>query len=127
MQVEGPDRFSLSINPGGSPPFEVRDVNGATRFSGRATSTLPKLYVVTGGGLPIYIGITRQSMRARLRLGWSASGESGYYGYRWRHDHAEVTLDLWYHVDPPRKNAELAIETVEAELVYLVRQHGQWP
>jgi len=129
MQVEGPDRFTLSINPGGSPPFEVRDVNGATRFSGRAASRLPKLYVVTAGALPIYVGITRQSMRARLRYGWSASGQGGYHGYPFRDHHTEATLDVWYQVDPPVKSErpEVDIETVEAELVYLVRQHGQWP
>ena len=118
MQVEGPDRFTLSINPGDSPPFEVRDANGATKFSGRAASRLPKLYVVTAGALPIYVGITRQSMRARLRYGWSASGQGGYHGYPFRDHHTEATLDVWYQVDPPVKSErpEVDIETVEAEL-----------
>jgi hypothetical protein len=127
MKVEGPDRFTITIHAGGSPPFEIKDANGAPKFSGRATSKLPKLYVVTAGALPIYVGITKQSMRTRLRLGWSATGESGYHGYRWRHHHDEATLDLWYHVDSEPTGSVLDIETVEAELVYLIRHHGQWP
>lgn len=124
MHVEGPDRFTITINEG---TFEILDANGAAKFSGRATSRLPKLYVATAGGPPIYVGITRQSMRSRLRLGWNATGEGGYHGYRWRHHHREATLDLWYHLDATCTPIDLDIETIEAELVYLVRHQGQWP
>lgn len=127
MRVEGPDQFTMSIHPHGTPPFEIVDARGERKFSGRATSKLPKLYVVTAGPAPIYVGITRQSMRARLRLGWSATGENGYHGYRWRHHHSQATLDLWYHVDAACSPLDLDIETVEAELVYLIREQGQWP
>ncbi len=127
MQVEGPDRFTITIHPDGQPAFEILDANGGTKFSGRATSGVPKLYVVTAGALPIYVGITRQSMRTRLRLGWTATGQRGYHGYRWRHDHRQATLDLWYHLDAVCTPPALDIETVEAELVYLIRQQGQWP
>jgi len=127
MQVEGPDRFTITIHSEGLPPFEIADAKGARKFSGRATSKLPKLYVVTAGRLPIYVGITRQSIRARLRFGWSATGQSGYHGYRWRHNREEATLDLWYHLDAACTPVDLDIETIEAELVYLIRKQGQWP
>ena len=127
MKVEGPDRFTITIHAGGSPPFDIRDADGATKFSGRATSKLPKLYVVTAAGDIIYVGITKQSMRPRLRLGWQETGQKGYHGYPWRHHHTEATLDNWYQMMPAAISSLLDIETVEAEVVYLIRQKGQWP
>ena len=43
------------------------------------------LYVVSVDEKPIYVGLTKQPIRNRLRLGWNAKGETGYYGYAWRH------------------------------------------
>ena len=125
MKLEGPERYRITIRPAGS--FEIEDSSGDTKFHGNATSRLPKLYVVSAAGTPIYVGGTRQTMRKRLRLGWTAKGESGYHGYKWRHDHKEVGLDVWYQVEPPSLNTSQDIETVEAEVVFLIRQHGQWP
>jgi hypothetical protein len=73
------------------------------------------------------VGITKQSIRARLRLGWTAKGDGGYYGYAWRHSFTSANLDIWCHTNPENDNDCLAIETVEAELVYLIRHAGQWP
>ena len=127
MKLEGPDIFHIAIRPAGDQrPFDIEDANGAVKFLGRATSSLPKLYVVTAKKQPIYVGVTRQSMRTRLRQGWTAKGESG-YGYKWRHHHAEAGLDVWYQVDPPAVVSMHDLETVEAEVVFLIRQHGQWP
>ncbi|SFN37896.1 hypothetical protein SAMN05216573_11258 [Bradyrhizobium sp. Rc3b] len=53
---------------------------GTNKFSGIATNDLPKLYIGSIDRKPIYVGLTKQSIRNRLRLGWNASGESGYYG-----------------------------------------------
>jgi hypothetical protein len=129
MRIDGPETFRLTIHtPPAQTRFEILDVKGATRFSGRATSRLPKLYVVAAGDKPIYVGVTKQPMRARLRFGWDAKGQSGYYGYRWRHHHTEVQLDVWYELDPPERGSPLiGMETVEAEVVFLIRQRGQWP
>ena len=67
-------------------------------------------------------------MSARLRLGFTADGSTGYHGYTWRHQHATVDLDIWILADAPEGSELLDLETIEAELVYLVRHHcGQWP
>jgi hypothetical protein len=97
------------------------------KFSGLATRKLPKLYVVSLDAKLIYVGITRQSMRARFRGGFTASGKNGYHGYAWRHSFTEAVLDIWCHEDAPLENSDRDIETVEAEVVFLARRAGQWP
>jgi hypothetical protein len=87
---------------------------------------LPKLYIASTDNKPIYVGITKQSIRNRLRLGWNAKGDSGYYGYAWRHGRTTAVLDVWCHSDAIERN-ERDTETVEAEVVYLIRAAGQWP
>jgi hypothetical protein len=76
---------------------------------------------------PIYVGMTKQKIRDRLRSGWSAKGRNGYHGYHWRHDHREIDLDIWLHDDAPEVNGCFEMETIEAELVFLIRCAGQWP
>jgi hypothetical protein len=124
MHISGPDRYRLIFD---ATAFVVKCQAGSSKFSGMATSNKPKLYVVSVGEKPIYVGVTRQSIRDRLRLGWSAKGESGYYGYAWRHHLTEANLDIWCHEDAPVENACLDIETIEAEVVFLIRCAGQWP
>lgn len=124
MQISGPDRYELTFDPA---TFSVSCPRGTPRFSGIATSKKPKLYVVSAQGRPIYIGVTKQPLRNRLRLGWSADGESGYYGYQWRHHLTEASIDIWCHDDAPGENPILDFETIEAEVVFLVRRAGQWP
>lgn len=124
MKITGPDRYKLKFN---SERFDVVSPSGGSNFSGHATSRLPKLYVVSVDQRPIYVGITTQPIRNRLRYGWQAQGQSGYYGYAWRRDFTEANLDIWYHLDAPEENKILDFETVEAEIVYLIRRDGQWP
>jgi hypothetical protein len=123
MQLQGPDRYQLTFTP---EAFTVLCPKGTDRFSGMATSELPKLYIASIDNKPIYVGITKQSIRNRLRLGWNANGESGYHGYAWRHGNTAANLDVWCHVDAVDRN-ERDIETVEAEVVFLIRSAGQWP
>src|SRR5262249_45104738 len=78
-------------------------------------------------GKLIHVGITRQPMRTRFRLGFTATGENGYHGYAWRHNFKEAVLDIWCHEDAPLKNSDRDMETVEAEVVFLARLAGQWP
>src|SRR5579864_3472427 len=124
MRIVGPERYRLAFD---SAKFAVTCSKGTPKFSGLATSRLPKLYVVSVDGQLIYVGITRQSMGARFRLGFSAKGKNGYHGYAWRHTLTEATLNIWCHEDAPTKNPDLDIETIEAEVVYLARAVGQWP
>jgi hypothetical protein len=77
MRIEGPDRYRLTFS---SEAFTVLCARGTHRFSGLATSDVPKLYIASIKNKPVYVGMTKQSIRKRLRLGWSAKGESGYHG-----------------------------------------------
>ncbi len=83
-------------------------------------------YIVSADGKPVYVGITKQAMRTRLRFGFTAAGRGGYHGYAWRNQYREATLDVWAQ-DDATSNAMLDIETVEAEVVFLARCAGQWP
>lgn len=84
---------------------------------------LPKLYVVKSRSEVIYVGVTSQSIRRRLKYGLEAQGKGGYYGYRWK-DLSEVEVLIWCFPEENLKH----IEAVEAELVYLFRRRrGKWP
>ncbi len=123
MNLSGPDIFPLIVSP---ERCQVSYPNGARTFSGRATSSTPKLYVVvTTEGIE-YVGVTKQTLSSRIRLGWTATGDSGYHGYQWRHHIAEAKLLVWYHEDATDRSNR-AVETIEAEIAFLVRQAGQWP
>jgi hypothetical protein len=52
--------------------------------------------------------------------------QGGYYGYAWRHENTAANLDVWCHMDALERN-ERDIETIEAEVVFLIRKAGQWP
>jgi hypothetical protein len=124
MVINEVGRYKLMFD---ATALTVRCPKGTAKFSGQATSKLPKLYIASSMGRPVYVGITKQSMRSRLRLGWTADGASGYYGYAWRHGLTEADLDVWCQTDPPVENSCVDLETVEAEIVYLIRKSGQWP
>jgi len=88
-----------------------------------SNNKLPKLYVIKSGAKIVYVGITSQSLRTRLRSGLHAKGEHGYYGYKWKTLN-KVDMLVWYF--PGSKLS--SVEPVEAEVAYLVRRHtGEWP
>lgn len=124
MRIAGPERYELAFD---STKCVVSCSKGSSNFSGLATKKLPKLYVISIDAVPIYVGVTRQSMSSRLRLGFKATGDHGYHGYAWRHDSQAAILDIWCHEDPPVENPERDVETLEAEVVFLTRRAGQWP
>jgi len=124
MRVDGPDTYQLTFD---AQSFVVRCPRGTDKFSGFSTSKRPKLYVVSIRRRPVYVGVTRRSIRARLRGGWKADGRAGYYGYAFRHKLVSAQLDIWCHQNASGENPNLALETVEAEVVYHIRQAGQWP
>lgn len=124
MRITGPERYKLTFD---ATAFKVTCAKGTPKFSGISTSNKPKLYIASVDEKPIYVGVTKQSIRNRLRFGWNAIGEGGYYGYAWRHRLTEAFLDIWCHDDAPDENPGLDIETVEAEVVFLIRCAGQWP
>ena len=84
---------------------------------------LPKLYVVKHGKDIYYVGMTVQDIRKRLRQGFSAKGEHGYHGYKWK-DLDTVEVLVWCF---PGSNQD-HVEAIEAELVYFIREKtGKWP
>lgn len=86
-------------------------------------NNLPKIYIVKYLSKAIYVDITSQAMRNRLRYGLEAKGKHGYHGYGWK-DLKEVELLVWCF--PNKKNKD--VEGIEAEIVYLLRHRtGQWP
>jgi hypothetical protein len=101
--------------------------DGARTFKGRAAQSWPKLYVAVADRKPIYVGVTRQSMRNRLRLGWEADGSTGYHGYAWRHQMKAASLMVWYADADRGDDSQRELETIEAEVVFAIRSGGQWP
>lgn len=116
MKISGPEHFKLT--------FDAKKCEA--KFSGLANTRLPKLYVVVADGELIYVGVTKRTMRERLYSGWNANGKNGYHGYAFRHTHAEADLYVWSHDDAP-EGSSLDLETVEAEVAFLIRSAGQWP
>src|SRR5260221_12901436 len=106
MHISGPERYRLIFDATG---FRVKCERGTPRFSGVATSKKPKLYIASIDDKPFYVGVTKQSLRTRLRSGWKANGESGYYGYAWRHHLTDAFLDVWCHDDAPAAQQMLDI------------------
>lgn len=76
MQITGPERYKLCFD---ADKFVVTCSRGTPKFSGFGTLKLPKLYVVSFHKKLIYVGITRQPMRTRLRGGFTADGANGYH------------------------------------------------
>jgi hypothetical protein len=116
MKISGPEHFKLTFD----------EKKFKAKFSGLANTKLPKLYVVVSDGEIIYVGITKSTMRQRLYGGWSARGKNGYYGYAFRKTHTEADLYVWYHKDAAKRSS-LDVETVEAEVAFLIRKAGRWP
>jgi hypothetical protein len=123
MTLSGPDRYELKLN---ARNYRVSRPDGATSFKGLAAKVWPKLYVFVAGHTPVYVGITRRPMSARLRVGWRATGKGGYYGYALRHHLRSASLWIWY-ANADRERTRRDLETTEAEVAYLVRRTGQWP
>ena len=125
MKLDGPDRYYLVVPKG---RFSIKKALGEHRLSHRAAGQSPKLYVVHDHGCPIYVGITKQPIAARLRFGWSADGKHGYHGYAWRHAFESVGFDVWYQSLAASGGRLNDLETIEAEVVYLLRRrYRQWP
>jgi hypothetical protein len=124
MKISGPDKYELKIEDNN---FIVVDNENLDKFSEKSSSKIPKLYIASYHGVPIYVGITKQPIRNRLRYGFKASGKGGYHGYAWAKGLKKVNFYVWYDEDDSKRKC-LDIETIEAELVYMIRRkYGQWP
>ncbi|MFH1022869.1 MAG: hypothetical protein V1809_05730 [Planctomycetota bacterium] len=124
MKLIGPERYKLKFN---RRKFQISATSGQRELSDRVRASRPKLYAVASGRRLVYVGITNQPIRTRLRIGWAADGSHGYYGYAWRRQLKAATLYVWFHTKTKGKAAVRDLEIVEAEVAYLVRKRGQWP
>lgn len=103
--------------------IEVNGIKGNNFIYPDTSGKLPKLYVIKGLTDIFYVGITIQDIRERLRSGFLAKGEHGYYGYKWK-ELKEVHILVWTFPSMVISN----IEAIEAELVYYIREKtGKWP
>jgi len=121
--TSSPIIYRLELEDGRLRPRWLGDKPVSTFLKPVTCPGIPKLYVIGHAGAIIYVGYTRQPVASRLRLGFEAQGEHGYWGYSWK-ALPYVDLLIWCFPSEERKT----IETVEAEVVYLVRKNtGQWP
>lgn len=123
MEVPACDYYQIKIADSG---VKCIAVNGksAQHFSRPVTlNKLPKLYVVKNVRDIYYVGITTQSITSRLQSGFSAQGEQGYHGYKWKTlDSAELLI--WCFPDSTAEQ----MEAIEGELAYYVRKTTKnWP
>lgn len=143
MELLDHAQFSFVIRHGYLTPSGP---NGETSFVQPFNKKGLKLYIISCGGTPFYVGKTTQPMQVRLNRGINPTSRNP-YGYLWRHHIAEATIDVWLlsvvdrdieamGEDPSiqlargdeEKQIDVVIETLEAEVALLVRQRfGQWP
>lgn len=121
--LKGPDTYKLTLT---ATTYRLSD-DRPQFCNAAARRGIPKLYIVSHQRKPIYVGITVQPMSSRLRYGWQANGRNGYYGYQWRQQFENVELDIWHSPNDSSEKPLLQVETIEAEVVFGLRQKGQWP
>ena len=68
MKLSDPSRYILHFDS--TRILSVESEDGGTKFSGQVAGNAPKLYVISEANKPIYVGVTKQSIRARLRFGF---------------------------------------------------------
>jgi hypothetical protein len=132
-----PHHYSLFIETTAQKAKLLRkEMNGSTTtFKAPLTSkNQPKIYLVRYNDEIVYVGYTSQSISSRLRYGFTAMGESGYYGYKWREHYNQVELAVIVFEKLLIGNKDVDdiyirfIEAVEAEIVLKIRSKtGKWP
>jgi hypothetical protein len=114
IKVSGTDYKCISVNGKSTDHFITPDTEVGRQ----------KLYVLRNSKELYYVGVTSLSMSARLRIGYRAKGEHGYYGYKWIGKISRAELFVWCFAE----SQQLRAEAVEGELVYLIRtRSGRWP
>ena len=123
MKANPCNKYKIKIIDSKFRCIEANDEKGKGFDYPDVSGNLPKVYVVKHGKEIYYVGITRQDIRKRLRQGFSAQGEHGYHGYKWKdQDTAEVLI--WSFPNSTQEH----VEAIEAELVYFIREKtGKWP
>ncbi|WP_167483169.1 GIY-YIG nuclease family protein [Leptospira selangorensis] len=89
------------------------------------TTGVYKIYILRKNNRILYVGQTKRQLRSRLNYGLAAEGKNGYHGYKWKTEEVAEII-VFYFMD--RKYDQELIETIEGEIVYLVRKKtGHWP
>ncbi|MBQ4915275.1 hypothetical protein J8L85_12555 [Maribacter sp. MMG018] len=136
MEYKGPYCYTLWLS--GSEEKRVlskNDLEGyATTFKHPVTQNkTPKIYILKQEEEIVYVGYASQSIGTRLAQGIRASGLNGYHGYKWKQaNELNLLVFVFDHTLQGDKDADKPYvqfaESVEAELVYLIREKtGQWP
>jgi len=94
-----------------------------------------KIYVVKYNNDFLYVGITKTYISSRFLLGFNATkevGNNGYHGYQWVNSHKGKALTLtvftFLNMTKAEENERKTIESIEAELVYQIRNKiKKWP
>jgi hypothetical protein len=117
------NKYKLIIENGMYSCVESNGIKAKGFLKPDTSKNLSKLYVVKHGKTICYVGITQRDIRIRLRDGFTATGENGYHGYKWK-ELDEIELLVWSFPD-----YEIGkLESIEGELVFLVREKtGDWP
>ena len=123
MEANKYNKYRIQITDSKVRCIEANGEQGQGFLYPDVSDNLPKLYVVKHGKDIYYVGITRQDIRKRLRQGFSAKGEHGYHGYKWKNQEIAELL-IWSFHDSTQEH----VEAIEAELVYFIRDKtGKWP
>ena len=86
------------------------------------TKGVEKIYVIMHAADFCYVGLASTPMASRMYTGFHPREKTGYHGYAWK---GLGTIDV--HVWPTGLDRK-ASETIEAELVFLIRREtGRWP
>jgi len=112
--------YQIKVRSGSIVAVMAKD--GTNHFVSPVTNKCNKIYLVGKNKLIHYIGITKQSISARLRYGVKPNHRAGYHGYKWLKENGNHSLVIWTF------NKDVKIEAIEAELVYYFRkQYDKWP
>lgn len=96
--------------------------SGVRHFVAPVTKKVQKIYLVGKNGRIHYVGITKQSIKTRLRMGENPHHETGYHGYAWLKEKGDHCLVIFVFDDKTHA------EAIEAEIVYLLRRkYNNWP
>ena len=128
MEATTCNRYKIKIAGSEFQCIEANGEKGKGFIYPDSSNKLPKLYVVKNSHEIYYVGITTQKIRERLRQGFNAKGEHGYYGYKWKNQSGKLVLSIWVLENIEPDEAYRDLETIEAEIVFLCRLHSnQWP
>ena len=119
MQVSKPIRYRITFDS--QKITSKSGPKGEATFVSPVTKPGPKLYVILDNHEPVYVGATIRPIGECLGSGFRSK-----YRYEWRLLQCAY-VDIW-RLKGVDDNDTRAMETVEAEVVFLIREtRKQWP